>query len=86
MIKQHFPSLKNVRNLKLDLTCGVWGWDGPVPSQQGPAEHYKFPRVSDHVQEFHIKITDRLAGQQKGPVGLVDSKKLKELKVEVISW
>ena len=86
VIEQIFPPLKNVRNLKLDLTYGVWGWDSAIPSRQGPAEHYRFPRVSDHVQEFKIKITDRLAGQQKGPLGLVDSKKLKKLKVEVISW
>jgi hypothetical protein len=35
-IVEHFPPLKNVRNLKLDLTCGVWDWDGTGSPQQGP--------------------------------------------------
>jgi hypothetical protein len=86
VIQQDFPPLKNVRNLKLDLTCGVWDWDGEGSPQVGPTEHYKFPRISDHVQELEIKITDFLARQRKGPVELVDSKKLKKLGVEVISW
>lgn len=85
-IKEDFPPLENVGSLKLDLTCGVWDWDGAGSPQQGPSEHYGFPRISNHVEEFEIIITDLLARQQKGPVELVDPKKLKKLKVEVIPW
>lgn len=86
VIQQDLPPLKNVRNLRLDLTCGVWDWDGAGSPQQGPTEHYRFPRISNHVEEFEIKIADLLARQQKGPIELVDTKKLKKLKVEVIPW
>jgi hypothetical protein len=85
-IVEHFPPLKNVRNLKLDLTCGVWDWDGAGSPQNGPSAHYRFPRISDHVEEFEILITDLLARQRKGPVELVDTKKLTKLRVNVKSW
>ena len=78
--------MKNIRNLKLDLTCGVWDWDGAGSPQQGPSEHYRFPRISNHVQELDILITDLLARQRKGPVELVDTKKLTKLGIEVIPW
>ena len=85
MIEQDLPPLKNIRGLKLDLTCAIWHWDGISSPQQGPSEHYRFPRISNHIQDLEIKITDLLTRQQKGPVELVDPKKLKKLKVEVIS-
>jgi len=85
-IREDFPPLENVRNLKLDLTCGVWDWDGTGSPQQGPTEHYRFPRISDHVEEFEIIITDLLARQRKGPVELVDPKKLTKLRINVNSW
>jgi hypothetical protein len=86
VIERELPPLKNVRNLKLDLTCGVWDWDGFGSPQQGPTEYYRFPRISNHVQELDLKIADLLARQQKGPVELVDTKRLKKLKVEVVPW
>lgn len=85
-IAEDFPPLKNVRKLKLDLTCGVWDWDGAGSPQLGPSEHYRFPRISNHVQEFEIQITDLLARQQKGPIELVDSKKLTKLRVDIVPW
>ena len=54
--------------------------------QQGPTEYYRFSRLSNHVQEFEILITDLLARKRKGPVELVDSKKLTKLKVGVVPW
>lgn len=86
VILEDFPPLKNVRNLRLDLTCGIWDWDGAGSPQLGPTEHYMFPRISDHVQELEILITDLLARQWKGPVELVDPKKLTKLRVNVIPW
>ncbi|KAF9793409.1 hypothetical protein BJ322DRAFT_127112 [Thelephora terrestris] len=89
VIEQELPPLKNVRNLKLDLTCGVWDWDGSGSPQQGPSEHYRFSRASDHVQELDLRLTDLLARQKKGPLELVDSKKLRKLAVEIVpcfSW
>ena len=85
-IQEGFPPLENVRGLKLDLACGVWDWDGTGSPQRGPTNHYTFPRISSHVQELEIQITDLLARQRKGPVELVDPKKLATLKVTVISW
>ena len=85
-IKEDFPPLKNVRRLKLDLACGVWDWDGAGSPQLGPSGHYRFPRVSNHVQEFEIIITDFLARQRKGPIELVDPKKLTKLRVSVVHW
>lgn len=85
-IQEDFLPLKNVRNLKLDLTCGVWDWDGRGSPQQGPSDHYRFPRISNDVQELEITITDLLARQRKGPIELVDTKKLKNLRVNVIPW
>ena len=85
-IREDFPPLGNVRSLKLDLACGVWDWDGRGSPQQGPTEHYRFPCVSNHVQELELLITDLLARQQKGPIKLVDSKKLTKLRVIVIPW
>lgn len=85
-IKEDFLPLKNIRNLKLDLTCGVWDWDGAGSPQQGPTEYYRFPRISSHVQDLEIVITDLLACQRKGPVELVDSKKLAKLRVNIIPW
>jgi hypothetical protein len=76
----------NIRTLKLDLTCGVWDWDGSGSPQFGPTEQYRLPRISDHAQELDILITDLLARQRKGPVELVDPKKLTKLRVEVIPW
>ena len=86
MIKQDLPALRNVRDMKLDLTCGVWDWDGSGSPQQGPTEHYKFDRISDDVQEFDLTITDLLARKPKGPVELVNPTKLTKLRVEVIPW
>lgn len=86
VIKEDFLPLKNVRNLKLDLTCGVWDWDGRGSPQQGPTEHYIFPLISSHVQDLEIIITDLLARQRKGPVGLVETKRLMKLRVDVIPW
>jgi hypothetical protein len=85
-IKEDFPPLKNVQKLKLDLACGVWDWDGTGSPQQGPTEHYGFPRISSHVQELEILITDLLARQRKGPVELVDTQKLTKLMVNIIPW
>jgi len=85
-IEEKFPPLENVRGLKLDLTCGVWDWDGRGSPQRGPTEHYGFPRISNHVQELEILITDLLARQRKGPVELVDPKNLTKLRVVVIPW
>lgn len=85
-IKEDFPPLKNVRNLKLDLACGVWDWDGMGSPQQGPTEHYRFLRISSHVQELEILMTDLLARQRKGPIELVDTKKLTRLRVNIIPW
>lgn len=85
-IREDFPPLKNVRNLKLDLACGVWDWDGAGSPQLGPTEHYRFPRISNHVQELEILITDLLARQRKGPVQLVDPTKLTKLRVNIIPW
>jgi len=85
-IKEDFPPLENVRSLKLDLACGVWDWDGSGSPQQGPTEHYRFPRISNHVQELELLITDLLARQRKGPVELVDHNKLTKLRVIVIPW
>lgn len=86
VIEQGFYSLENVRTLKLDLACGVWDWDGMGSPQIGPSEHYWFPRISDHVQELELLITDLLTRKRKGPVELVDPKKLRKLKVAVIPW
>ena len=85
-IKEYFPPSENIRGLKLDLTCGVWDWDGRGSSQQGPSERYRFPRISSHVQDFELLITDLLAGQRKGPIELVDSTNLTKLRVNVIPW
>ena len=85
-IQEDFLPLENIRNLKLDLTCGVWDWDGAGSPQLGPTEHYRFPRISSHVQELEILITDLLARQRKGPVELVDPKKLTKLRVNVVPW
>jgi hypothetical protein len=86
VIEGEFRSLKNVRALKLDLACGIWDWDGSGSPQLGPSEHYRFPRISDHVQELELLITDLLTRKRKGPVELVNSKKLTKLKVEVLPW
>ena len=86
MIEEGFPPLENVRTLKLDLACGTWDWDGGGSPQPGPSDNYRFPRISDHVQELELLITDLLSRKQKGPVELIKSKKLKKLKVEVIHW
>ena len=85
-IQEDLPPLKNIRTLKLDLACGVWDWDGMGSPQIGPSERYRFPRISDHVQELDLLITDVLALQQKGLVGLVNPKKLTKLRVEIIPW
>ena len=85
-IAKNFPLLKNVRNLKLDLTFGVWDWDGFDSPPRGPSERYKFPRISNHVREFEIKITDLLARQRRGPIELVDSEKLEKLRISLVQW
>ena len=86
VIQQYFPPLKNIRSLEIDLTCGVWDWDGVGFPRRGPTENYRFPRISDHVRELGIIISDFLARQPRGPVELVDPKKLTKLSVEVIRW
>ena len=85
-IAEGFPLLKNVRNLKLDLTCGVWDWDGFGSPQQGPSEQYKFPCISNHIREFEIQITDMVARQRRGPLGLVDTGELEKLRISIIPW
>lgn len=84
VIKQDFLRLKNVLNLKLDLTCGVWDWDGRGSPQQGPSEDYRFSLISNHVQELDLTITDLLARKPKGPLELVNSRKLTKLTVVII--
>ena len=86
VIKQGFLPLENIRSLKLDLTCGVWDWDGRGSPQQGPSEDYGFPLISDHVQELDLTITDLLARKPKGPLELVNSRKLTKLTVVIIPW
>ena len=86
VIAKSFPPLKHVRDLKLDLTCGVWDWDGFGSPQQGPSERYRFPRISNHVREFGVQITDLLARQRRGPIELVDSKGLEKLRISIVQW
>lgn len=86
VIEEVLPSLKNIRALKLDLAYGVWDWDGLGSPQLGPGEHYRFPRISDHVQELELSVTDLLTRKRKGPVELVNPKRLTKLKVEVLPW
>lgn len=82
-IAEDLPPLENIHRLKLDLTCGVWDWDGAGSPQLGPSEQYTFPCISEHVREFDIKITDLLARQPRGPIELVDPTRLTKLRVEV---
>ena len=82
-IAEDFHPFKNVRNPRLDLTCGVWDWDGIDSPQVGRSEHYRFPRISNCIQEFEIIVTNLLAQQRKGLIELVDPKKLTKSSVNI---
>lgn len=87
IICDRFSSLTKLQDLKMDITCGCWDWDGRGSPQQGPSELFVFPRIGKNLRSFGLIVSDTTVSPSKsGPLDLVDAKKLEKLVLYVNHW
>ncbi|KAJ7083247.1 hypothetical protein C8R44DRAFT_822601 [Mycena epipterygia] len=80
-----FASYHALEHLKIDITEGVWDWDGAGSPQMGPSSSFQFPRlVFPAVKRFELVVCDATLHHVKtGPLDLVHSRLLRELSLDV---
>jgi len=85
---KHFSSYHMLRHLSVDLTGGVWDWDGLGSPQNGASDRFVFANLGfPALTELHLTVGDlTIMGERAGPMDLVDWKPLKELSLTVLLW
>lgn len=78
----------SLKRLYLDLTEGVWDWDGGGSPQAGATPFFEFPNLGfPAVNSFEIKVSDlTLSDKGYGPMTLVNWNPLEELTITVRHW
>lgn len=74
--------------LKMDITEGVWDWDGRGSPQRGATQDYVFPSLRlPALRRFELIVADlTISKPRAGPLDLVDCSLLSELSLEVQQW
>ncbi|KAJ7088359.1 hypothetical protein B0H15DRAFT_949539 [Mycena belliarum] len=84
-------SYRALRHLKIDITEGVWDWNGAGSPAMGASPEFAFPFLGfPSVDRFELVVCDQtLYKPQTGPMNLVHSSLLTELSLDVrnsIGW
>jgi hypothetical protein len=68
-----FATFHGLEHLKIDITDGVWDWDGGGSPAMGASPAFIFPFLGlPSVKHFELVVCDKtLSGSQKGPLNLV---------------
>ncbi|KAF7340372.1 hypothetical protein MVEN_01956700 [Mycena venus] len=80
-----FASYHNLEHLKIDITEGVWDWNGNGSPAMGATPGFTFPYLGfPSVRRFELIVCDQtLTGSAHGPLDLVDRKLLTSLTIDV---
>ncbi|KAJ7250123.1 hypothetical protein B0H12DRAFT_1072140 [Mycena haematopus] len=78
-------SYKALQHLKIDITEGVWDWNGGGSPAMGASPTFTFPFLGfPSVKRFDLVVCDQtLSGRHKGPMNMVHSHLLTELSLDV---
>ncbi|KAJ7150549.1 hypothetical protein C8R43DRAFT_1006112 [Mycena crocata] len=76
-----FSTYENLEHLKMDITEGVWDWDGRGSPQRGATADFVFPSLRlPAVSRFELVVGDMtILKARVGPLELVDCSLLTEL-------
>ncbi|KAJ7779008.1 hypothetical protein B0H16DRAFT_802406 [Mycena metata] len=80
-----FASYHNLEDLRLDITDGVWDWDGGGSPAMGPGPGFTFPFLGfPSLKQFELIVCDKtLTGSTRGPLNLVHCNVLTSLTIDV---
>ncbi|KAJ7455464.1 hypothetical protein FB451DRAFT_1277908 [Mycena latifolia] len=80
-----FASYHNLEHLKIDITEGVWDWNGNGSPAMGATPGLTFPFLGfPSVRRFELIVCDQtLTGSAHGPLDLVDRNLLTSLTIDV---
>ncbi|KAJ7091761.1 hypothetical protein C8R44DRAFT_990345 [Mycena epipterygia] len=80
-----FATLGNLRRLKMDITEGVWDWDGAGSPQRGGSPDYIFPSLRlPALRVLELVVGDyTILKARAGPLDLVDCTLLTELSLDI---
>ncbi|KAJ7268445.1 hypothetical protein C8J57DRAFT_1325158, partial [Mycena rebaudengoi] len=80
-----FASYHNLEHLKIDITEGVWDWNGNGSPAMGATPGFTFPFLGfPSVRRFELIVCDQtLTGAAHGPLDLVDRNLLTSLTIDV---
>lgn len=80
-----FKTYHALRDLKMDITEGVWDWGGGGSPSMGAGPSVTFPFLGfPSVRRFELVVCDKtLFAAQKGPLNLVQCELLTELRLDV---
>ncbi|KAJ6622181.1 hypothetical protein B0H10DRAFT_916565 [Mycena sp. CBHHK59/15] len=74
-----------LKHLKMDITEGVWDWNGMGSPQRGASSDYVFPPLRlPSVRRFELVVSDlTISNPRAGPLDLVDCTLLTELSLDI---
>ncbi|KAJ7645352.1 hypothetical protein B0H17DRAFT_1104134 [Mycena rosella] len=80
-----FATLGNLKRLKMDITEGVWDWDGAGSPQRGGSPDYIFPSLRlPALRVLELVVGDyTILKACAGPLDLVDCTLLTELSLDI---
>ncbi|KAJ7744362.1 hypothetical protein B0H16DRAFT_1889654 [Mycena metata] len=80
-----FVTCERLATLRMDITEGVWDWDGRGSPQRGATADYVFPSLGlPAVSCFELVVADRTISKPRtGPLDLVDCSLLCELSLDI---
>ncbi|KAJ7644412.1 hypothetical protein FB45DRAFT_897846 [Roridomyces roridus] len=86
-LKEHsseFSSYDALEDLKIDITEGVWDWQGGGSPAMGPSPDFDFPCLGfPSVKRFELVVSDKTLQQsQLGPLNLINCNSLTELVID----
>ncbi|GLB44448.1 hypothetical protein LshimejAT787_1700750 [Lyophyllum shimeji] len=76
-----FPSYRSLERLSLDLTEGVWDWNGLGSPQAGASSAFQFVNLGfPSVKEVEMRVGDlTISGERAGPMDLINWENLVSL-------
>ncbi|KAF7367648.1 hypothetical protein MSAN_00828400 [Mycena sanguinolenta] len=80
-----FTSYEALEHLKIDITEGVWDWQGGGSPAMGASPEFTFPFLGfPSIKRFDLVVCDQtLSGFHKGPMNMVHSHLLTDLSLDV---
>ncbi|GLB38881.1 hypothetical protein LshimejAT787_0600430 [Lyophyllum shimeji] len=80
-----FAAYHALKRLYLDLTEGVWDWDGAGSPQSGASNEFSFSNLGfPAVEEVGMRVGDlTIASERAGPMDIIDWEPLKSLSLFV---